>query len=1552
MNNSVSYEDKLIDAIQAVVDSAVSNAGYDKTIQAKIITCVDPTIGKYKVQYQDSTFYAYSGSSDVIFTDNSDVYVLVPGNDMSRDKTILGTTKKLGADYAVIPEGEEMFEPVGNNCIDSKEIFELCSYKTVPELVIYDKDSEDNKIRLNLKSVESYIKRSSSIVCAANIKTSLPAEQQFRGNYGIVFELAFKDNATQEIVIRNYLLDINQIEGNPYNIPNYRRQVGIFDIDAVNFQYVNRIYLFDYNFPNQAEDKNADIFIKDIEFCGAVATSADELNSCGITILTPQGAYFDDNDEPSSTRKLQAQVKVKGKAIDNNSQQLSFYWFVENVTVTSSSDKYNVYGGQGWECLNPKNIIQDGVVEWSPDTYIKLIRKDISEARETKYKCVALYNNLVLSKEVIITNYSSNYNITIESDDGTQFYHDIGIPTLTCLINGNAEVGDEYSYSWGEIDNAGHFTTLAETTAENDEYNQKRKEYNQLLEDIKNENKLLAAEQENINSYLTYFKNYDKITRVEKNVLHKVLISSIVNFKTFKCSVFKNGKFIGTSSIILYNDLENENDYSLVINNGEQIFKYNEAGIAPTSKTLSNPMTLLPLTFTIYDNLGRPIEDDVARHCDIQWIVPTKETMLQIPSSQGKADTVDLINNTETYKNVLQLNYAIGNKYILSNNKNTIKLVVNYQNIILTAETDFTFTKEGEPGTNGTDLYCRIVPNTDDGNFDEYPMILNGELNYKPRKDSQWFEVELWEDGDKIFNGTSTGHLNSDPMKNAVVVWSILKNKYNSTVSDNSDIIVTDAANGLFSYTTYEEESGPANIVKASITYDDLTYYATLPIITAETIGDYKVSLIKNSGFLFATYGADGRRPEYSNSTPFELKVTNVINGVEEDVSKLEGINGVDYEWFVRGKIYNPDTKEWDVNLNLLDNSKSLLTQLERNQALYKPIDTFNGECLNNALECIIKDKSGNKVALIHIPIHLLLNKYANAAINNWDGNNVSIDENGSGVILAPQMGAGIKEDDNSFTGMFMGEVKEAEQSVSDIGLSGYNHGKRTLHLSSFDGSAILGKQGNGQIIIDPTNNQGMIYSNNFWKSYYDDNIKDSNGKITHRNGLPKTNYIYNEKTHKYDGQKNTKTDDMQNENAGMLIDLTTPRILFGTGNFRVDPNGFVYAKGGGEIAGWYIDDYKIHATDAGSPDKLGKTGMSSVYDLTAAGVTKADVKLASEGNDVGWISDSKALAFWAGKENFFVTHDGYMKVNEATIGSGTNPIFIGKSGNESVIYSGKKNSIDKATNGFYIGTNGISLGNDRFKVTNAGTLTARNGTIGGWNIDRTYLKSTNNRVTLSNNGNMNCVVDGAEKWYIHHDGSSKFGNLTISSNGYINASGGTFENITVTGSANIPASTVKGVLATDNIPNLSAGKITTGTMSANRISGGTLNISTGGGGYVKAGVNTTHLDVSGINVGSAGANFGGKGISLQNGTSWNFSGGDGNFGDGNLYCQDLVASGNLKVAGQWGQSLSEQQIVSSISEVFFNVTQGVKITYNYRKLTFTNGILTAMTNTGSITKQ
>ena len=100
------YENNIIDAIEQIVNNAVSNADYDRTVKATIVECVDQTIGKFKVKYQDSTFFAYATSSEVTYSKGSEVYILIPGNDTSRDKTILGTVKKLGADYAVTPEGD------------------------------------------------------------------------------------------------------------------------------------------------------------------------------------------------------------------------------------------------------------------------------------------------------------------------------------------------------------------------------------------------------------------------------------------------------------------------------------------------------------------------------------------------------------------------------------------------------------------------------------------------------------------------------------------------------------------------------------------------------------------------------------------------------------------------------------------------------------------------------------------------------------------------------------------------------------------------------------------------------------------------------------------------------------------------------------------------------------------------------------------------------------------------------------------------------------------------------------------------------------------------------------------------------------------------------------------------------------------------------------------------------------------------------------------------------------------------------------------------------
>ena len=1308
------YENQILDAIETIVNQKVKTAGYDKTVQAKIINCDDPTIGKYKVQYQDSTFYAYSGSSEISYMDGSEVYVLIPNNDMSRDKTILGAVSRLGKDYAVAAEGEEAFEIIGNNCVESNNQYNLCSYKTTNEYVIYDRNSSSaNNLRLNLKSINEYIKSSTSILLAATIKTSLPTEQQFRGNYGILYELVFKDNASEELVTRNYALDVNQFEGNPYKMPNFKRQVGIFDIDGANFQYINKIYLFCYDFPNQDDTKADDIFIKDFEICGSQALSVADLESCSLSFVTPQGVYFDENDLPSVTRTLMAQVRVKGKYINPDSQKLPYYWFVENNGITSMSEDFNAYGGQGWKCLNQKNVVKAGstgvapVVEWIPADFKYIVKKSDSEARETKYKCVVIYNNIQLSRIITVTNYSSSYEIIIESDKGEQFYYDIGNPSLTCKIKNPNPIEDysEYTFQWVEIDNNNNFYALAETTEDNTIYNNAVAGYTQLKADIAAERAMAAASQAQLDAYLTTINSYDKIMRVEGRKIYHLQVNTIINFSTYKCSVYHNGIYIGTASIVIRNDLDKKDAYTLIINNGTQTFKYDEAGVSPASDSLDNPQVILPLSFTVYDNLGNAIDNDIIEKSKIKWTVPLENTMLKVD------DLHDWIiqDDYKTVEDVMSIQYTIRDKYDIKKSNNTIKLTVDYKGMNLVAETDFTFVKEGEPGTNGTEFVCKIVPNTQDTGFG-YPMVLNGNINYTPKQTGKWFEAELWHNGTKIYPSGIAGQTTEGKPVN--IKWTILQNKYTSNVYDETSLSVTD--NGTFTYSGYKGANSPANIVKVIITYDNIEYYATIPVITATAVNGYGVSLVEGTGFRYATYSADGRKPQYDNSKPFGIKVTKVINGITEDVSTLTQTNAVIYEWNVRGRIYDPINRSWTLKEFLKEYSRSDVPAA-RNTKSYKPIDDFDGECLTNAIECIITNTSATEVARIHIPVHLMLNRYGHAALNGWDGNSVSIDENGNGVILAPQIGAGQKENDNSFTGMLMGSVKEANRNDQDVGLFGYSHGERSIFLNSKNGSAIFGKNGKGQIIIDP-NNSAYLYSNNFWQSYH------SSGNDV---GLPITNYSYNENTRRYNGQTPIDTQD-PSKKYGMLIDLTSARIVWGNGNFSVDENGHITAKGGGTIAGFNIDNDSIYTGEKGSSSNVRLSSNEGKFTRTINGTNRDNLHLAinnkfavdTNGNLYayggylgGWeiTKSPNSDTFAAGDRNKDEIRSSNGNIHIISTGTLQGPNWkIDSSGNATF------NNVKITSSGYSSGRGDLINYGSKFRVESDGTLHATNGKFNG----------------------------------------------------------------------------------------------------------------------------------------------------------------------------------------------------------------------------------------------
>jgi hypothetical protein len=1252
----MSIENNICQAIDIIVDKAVKEAAYDKTILAQVIECIDATIGKYKIKYQDNICYAYTNNTDITYTKGTDVYILVPGGNLSNEKTILGTTAKMGINYISVAEGDEAYEYLGKNCIISNNKLQLSSYKTEERILYSSEKHNSSEIVLDINSVNEYIKNASVIICGGRFRTSLKPEHKTNGNYGIKFILLFKDEATEQIVEREYIIDINKMIGNPYELVHEKRQYGIFEIKKENFIEVSSISIFCTGFPIQKaeiKEEDYDIFIRDIELFGAERLKQEDLNSCSLSIITPQGTFYDENSNANDKKTLQAQVKVKGKVIDNNSQSLEYYWFIEHNGVAADSVYYNKYGGQGWKCLNGYTVLkgqkdeEPDIVEWIPGSYQWIVSKKDIIAKEVKYKCAVVYDGKVISKSVIIKNLDSDYNITIVSDDGTKFYYDIGSPTLTCLI-GNQEQPN-YSYVWAVENCDGQFKTLPETTNENTSYNETLSKYNNLKATIESTGVETAEQKEKLKQWRADLTNLKKLCRIEGNKIHNLQISSIVNFSTYKCSVYNDGIFLGTASIVITNSLQGEGVYSLIINEGTQVFKYDENGVSPTSTaSLNQPIKLKALTFTIYDNSGKAIDDEVASHCNIEWTVPTSDTLLTIDNDMYKPVSKDDENYTATYNSLTSFVYGIEGRYNISKTRNNIQLAVDYKGMHLIANTNFTFVKEGDPGTNGTDFVCKILPNTNDKNI--IPMVVNGKINYTPINTGKWLKAQLWEKEQCIYDGvTST--------EDCKVTWKILSNKYSSEFKDPSHLSVTEEE-GKFTYKDCENNDHSADIIQVKVVYKNKHYFATYTLPILHIYDDnYKAHLKEYTGFNYALFSSDGYRPKYDDANPFEIivykKYTNKNNNnfTWEDISlSKQDSEKLKYEFNIKGRVAIREGGEWKWKNSLLlekDKVGENDAALKKNQCKVKVNDPYDGLCTSNAVEC--KVSLNNKVLLkLHLPVHLYLNRYGMAALNDWDGNSIEI-ANDKGYILTPQIGAGVKDSQtNTFTGLLMGKVNDAYEGGDAIGLIGYSDGYRSIFLDAETGKAEFGKTGDNQIIIEPGENKAVIQSGNFQTS----------------------------------GDKK----------GGLKIDFSKPEIIFGTGSFKVNEDGEITAQGGGSIAGWSISDTSLSAkniTISSDGSIFASTDDGSWYINGDGSASFSNVSVTGGSINVGGA--------------FIVNSDGQVTASDMHITGGT--ITVGS--HFSVANDGAVTASSMTIKGGY-----IEFGN--FKVDSSGNLTASSVNLTG----------------------------------------------------------------------------------------------------------------------------------------------------------------------------------------------------------------------------------------------
>lgn len=1202
----------LLDSYEILNNKKINDANFDKTIQGTIIDCKDPSIGRYLIRYQDSTIEAYSVSPSVNYPKGNLVYISVPQGDMKNQKTILGTTKQLGTNYIEDLIQEDTFDTT-KNLLQTDLKIELSSYET--------KESILDEVEFT-KAIQNQIRNANFLKIKGKVRTNLDVQQRQGGRYGLKITLIIRNNATGIEEEQDYYFDSNNFTGNPYNYMTEMTQEVSYPLDGNNFIKVKNISSFVQGFPLQEEGKETDIFLSNISINGSYKLSDAEKATVGIVLQAPYGYTFTESSEvnESTVRPIIANIRAKGKLVDLNRQNVEIYWFKADPRITSTHEDYLKYGGSGWKCINPEKLSASSI-----DIPLSMVQYN----QKNLFKCVAVYDNKTFSKEFTIYNYGAQYEVSIESTQGVNFAYSTGHPNLICHVFKNGEeINDELKirYQWKSINSQNVNQDLNDTDMS--QYYNKLQQMKDIQEIVNSNSEVywntIISEED-----LTYLQKYQQLKeavsnfensqRVEGNTIYNLNLYKIIDYTTFYCSCFnEDNNLIGVGKIVIYNQAASLSGYNLVINNGDQVFLYDQNGMSLQSAAIDQPYNISDLSYTLSYN-GVPIKEQELNFAIPTWKIPLKNTMIET--------NIDSNDDYLYIKGQPTLSFDVSNKYNVSNSNNDIYLILQYNDQTFTTKTNFTFNKQGGNGTNGTKYQFKITPEKD-------VLYFNANGEYIDDDDKKiTITPHIW------YNGVQQKQINPNS-----VSWDILINKIGSEHWSNLAEIDPSSKSAIVDNTgTFEiqdmKDSGQdgnlANIIKGTTRINNLNYYATVPLSTIFYHFDdptIKVEIPNNSGFKYVTYSNDGTNPSYNELNPFEIDIYKYFGSQKEDISNKQSENFV-YEW----KILPQETEVLDI------------ISINNNKAVIKPKDNFskNGNQVTNAVLIkvfknqidiveetnpqtgVVEQKEKvTKVpfATIHIPIHMMLNRYENVALNDWDGNTIEIDNEG-GYILTPQVGAGFKED-NKFTGVLLGT--ERTINGDQTGLLGYAAGARSIFLDANTGNATFGLPDKGQIKID-VEKQATIRSGDY-------------------------------------------------PNAGMQIQFSkNPHIRFGSGNFYVTSEGYIHAGGGGDIAGWNVSDdslskggVKISSNNKNdvNPEEIDNTKKAiEVIDENSKDIFSVDYRgyLHSEQGDIaGWTIEPDRLfkdnvgmastgehAFWAG-DSFYVNHNGYLFSKDGSIGSWT----------------------------------------------------------------------------------------------------------------------------------------------------------------------------------------------------------------------------------------------------------------------------------------------------------
>lgn len=724
----------LFEAMKAFSDNAQQNSNATRTIEASIVAIVNEGLGEYTVNYLGQKFSAFSNNPNLVYSVDDKVFVLVPDNDFTKKKIILGLASEQ-LSYTTTAETDDgvTYYELSDNLFDFSKIdrwysdwhlengmLSLSSYLDISkyEEEIYINDYEDqfsvfNNGQLFAKNLNNYLKYSRILKLSFLVKINLLLERQNSGQYGIAFSGRLKNSYNSTY----YTIDTNNMLGNPYKYNEWTPQTLYISIDEDAEFEENKpefcLYFWVNGFPLTTEiptgNDKFDIFIKDISLKSVTAIEQDD-NGYILTLKATEGLYFNQNFKTVKT--ITPTLKVNGKTVNfMHDDSTEIYWFRQNSSIGVNDNKYCYYAGPCWECLNEVTNLTnnaDGTVtyNWVKNvSTLEVNKRDVFDS--IIYKCIIIYQGKQISADITLINSDSSAFVELNTETGsTKYVNGSGVVNfiVDVFMDGVTTQSDDrnnFSYYWGRFDKKNNLITDyvywydEESSYESD---------NGIVSVVTNEMVTKELRGTQLSCYESTFR---------------IPVYLIDQSNTFYCTVKyidKNNQvsIIGTKSITI--TTTNLEGYQLIVANENTLYKYDTDGDSPMGEAYDGPTTskvtsIAPLTFKLNKPDGTELTDSEYAFLRYTWKIP-KYSMFKINTNNleegefTEDDNYYYITGNDGHK--VGLSYGIQDRFEKTKAEKKLILIVEFNNERIEKEINIIFIKEGESGTNGT-AYAAVL---------------------------------------------------------------------------------------------------------------------------------------------------------------------------------------------------------------------------------------------------------------------------------------------------------------------------------------------------------------------------------------------------------------------------------------------------------------------------------------------------------------------------------------------------------------------------------------------------------------------------------------------------------------------------------------------------------------------------------------------------------------------------------------------------------------------------------------------------------------------------